>query len=43
VDGLEPSQGSGFAYRAAVITVVAMFAASLLLMRRVPDPRQAGV
>jgi UMF1 family MFS transporter len=41
VDGLEPTQGSGFAYRAAVITVVAMFAASLLLMRRVPDPRKA--
>jgi UMF1 family MFS transporter len=37
VDGLEPASGTGFAYRAAVLTVVLMFAASLLLMRRVPD------
>jgi UMF1 family MFS transporter len=37
VDGLEPGKGTGLAYRAAVLTVVAMFAASLLLMRRVPD------
>jgi MFS transporter, UMF1 family len=37
VDGLEPGSGAGFAYRAAVLTVVAMFAASLLLMRRVPE------
>jgi UMF1 family MFS transporter len=36
VDGLEPTRGSGFAYRAAVLTVAAMFAASLLLLRRVP-------
>jgi UMF1 family MFS transporter len=38
VDGLEPASGTGLAYRAAVLTVVLMFAASLLLMRRVPDP-----
>jgi UMF1 family MFS transporter len=37
VDGLEPGSGTGFAYRAAVLTVVLMFAASLLLLRRVPD------
>jgi UMF1 family MFS transporter len=37
VDGLEPTRGTGLAYRAAVLTVVAMFAASLLLLRRVPD------
>ena len=36
VDVLEPQQGTGFAYRAAVITVALMFAASLVLMRRVP-------
>ena len=39
VDGLEPSHGTGLAYRAAVVTVVLMFAASLLLMRLVPDNR----
>jgi UMF1 family MFS transporter len=37
VDVLEPRQGTGLAYRAAVITVAIMFAASLVLMRRVPD------
>jgi UMF1 family MFS transporter len=37
VDVLEPRQGIGLAYRAAVITVAVMFAASLVLMRRVPD------
>jgi MFS-type transporter involved in bile tolerance (Atg22 family) len=36
VDVLEPRQGTGLAYRAAVITVAVMFAASLVLMRRVP-------
>jgi UMF1 family MFS transporter len=36
VDGLEPGRGTGFAYRAAVMTVVLMFAASLLLLRKVP-------
>jgi UMF1 family MFS transporter len=36
VDGLEPSLGSGVAYRAAVVTVALMFAASLILLRRVP-------
>jgi UMF1 family MFS transporter len=41
VDILEPSRGTGFAYRAAVLTVIAMFAASLVLMRRVPDGRHA--
>jgi UMF1 family MFS transporter len=42
VDVLEPRQGTGLAYRAAVITVAIMFAASLLLMRRVPDRVQAA-
>jgi UMF1 family MFS transporter len=37
VDGLEPRQGTGIAYRAAVLTVAVMFAGSLLLLRRVPD------
>jgi UMF1 family MFS transporter len=37
VDGLEPTRGTGLAYRAAVVTVVLMFAASLVLMRWVPD------
>ena len=37
VDGLEPGHGTGLAYRAAVVTVVLMFAGSLLLMRKVPD------
>jgi len=37
VDILEPVQGTGVAYRAAVLTVALMFAASLLLLRKVPD------
>ncbi|MEO8620277.1 MAG: MFS transporter [bacterium] len=41
VDVLEPVQGTGVAYRAAVLTVIAMFAGSLILMRRVPDASQA--
>jgi MFS transporter, UMF1 family len=36
VDVLEPSFGTGFAYRAAVVTVAVMFALSLVLLRRVP-------
>ena len=36
VDHLEPTRGTGLAYRAAVITVAIMFALSLLLLRRVP-------
>jgi UMF1 family MFS transporter len=39
VDALEPTRGTGLAYRAAVVTVALMFAASLLLMRMVPDRR----
>jgi len=39
VDVLEPAQGTGTAYRAAVLTVAAMFALSLLLLRRVPETR----
>jgi UMF1 family MFS transporter len=39
VDVLEPSRGTNIAYRAAVLTVVLMFAASLLLLRRVPSAR----
>ena len=42
VDGLEPSYGSGVAYRAAVLTVAVMFAASLLLLRRVPARARAA-
>lgn len=37
VDVLEPTRGTGVAYRAAVLTVAVMFAASLLLLRLVPD------
>jgi UMF1 family MFS transporter len=37
VDGLEPRFGTGFAYRAAVLTVALMFALSLVLLRRVPE------
>jgi MFS-type transporter involved in bile tolerance (Atg22 family) len=36
VDHMEPAMGTGIAYRAAVITVVIMFALSLLLLRLVP-------
>lgn len=44
VDALEPGQGSALAYRAAVVTVAVMFAASLFLMRKVPgrSPRDAS-
>jgi UMF1 family MFS transporter len=43
VDVLEPTRGTGVAYRAAVLTVAVMFAASLVLLRLVPDkgPRRA--
>ena len=37
VDGLEPGRGTAIAYRAAVLTVAVMFAASLLLLHQVPD------
>jgi UMF1 family MFS transporter len=37
VDQLEPGHGSGLAYRAAVLTVAAMFALSLVLLVRVPQ------
>jgi UMF1 family MFS transporter len=37
IDMLEPSIGTDVAYRAAVVTVALMFAASLLLLRHVPD------
>ena len=40
VDVLEPSRGTGTAYRAAVVTVAVMFALSLVLLRRVPDGRR---
>jgi UMF1 family MFS transporter len=39
VDVLEPTRGTGVAYRAAVLTVVVMFGSSLFLLRRVPDTR----
>jgi UMF1 family MFS transporter len=42
VDTLEPTRGTGLAYRAAVVTVALMFAASLVLMRLVPDRRANG-
>jgi len=43
VDVLEPTRGTGVAYRAAVLTVAVMFGASLLLLRLVPDkgPKRA--
>jgi UMF1 family MFS transporter len=41
VDFLEPGFGTGPAYRAAVVTVAVMFALSLLLLRRVPEPARA--
>lgn len=37
VDGLEPSLGTGLAYRAAVLTVALMFIISALILRGVPD------
>ena len=45
VDGLEPGRGTGFAYRAAVITVAVMFALSLVLLQRVPPdaPRREAL
>ena len=43
VDTLEPSRGTGLAYRAAVLTVIAMFGASLVLLRRVPDSERIHV
>ena len=42
VDGLEPGFGTGVAYRAAVMTVAAMFALSLILLRYVPERPQAA-
>ena len=39
VDALEPVSGTGMAYRAAVVTVIVMFAGSLLLLRHVPERR----
>ena len=41
VDVLEPIEGTGIAYRAAVGTVALMFAASLLLLRQVPRATRA--
>jgi UMF1 family MFS transporter len=37
VDGLTPSMGTGFAYRAGVVTVAIGMALALLTLRRVPD------
>jgi len=39
VDSLEPSLGTSFAYRAAVLTVAVMFAVAWWLLRAVPDRR----
>ncbi len=41
VDGLEASFGTAIAYRAAVMTVVAMFVIAVVLLRGVPEARQA--
>ena len=38
--GMEPSFGTAFAYRAAVLTVVAMFLVALWILRGVPDRRE---
>jgi MFS transporter, UMF1 family len=38
--GIEPSFGTAFAYRAAVLTVVAMFVIALWVLRGVPDRRE---
>ncbi len=40
VDGLTPGFGKGPAYRAAVVTVAVFFAASLVILRGVPDRRE---
>lgn len=37
VDGLEPSMGTGFAYRAAVVTVTISMLLALVLLLKVPD------
>jgi UMF1 family MFS transporter len=37
VDGLKPSMGTGFAYRAGVATVAIGMVLALLMLRRVPD------
>jgi UMF1 family MFS transporter len=43
VDGLRPSLGTGFAYRAAVGTVMVFFAVSVLMLRGVPDKRERSL
>ena len=42
IDLMEPSIGTDVAYRAAVLTVAAMFALSLLLLRHIPDRAAAA-
>jgi hypothetical protein len=37
VDGLTPSMGTGFAYRAGVVTVAIGMTLALLMLRAVPD------
>jgi hypothetical protein len=37
VDGLSPSMGTGFAYRAGVMTVAIGMVLALLMLRGVPD------
>ncbi len=37
VDGFEPGFGTGFAYRAAVVTVIISMFLALVLLRKVPD------
>ena len=39
---LEPGYGTGLAYRAAVLSVVVMFAISLLFLRSVPHGSQTS-
>ncbi|MEP6990893.1 MAG: MFS transporter [bacterium] len=43
VDALEPTLGTGIAYRAAVLTVAAMFGAAWCVMRLVPEGRVTPV
>jgi MFS-type transporter involved in bile tolerance (Atg22 family) len=39
VDQLEPRYGTGIAYRAALLTVAVFFAASLIVLRSVPNKK----
>jgi MFS transporter, UMF1 family len=43
VDGLQPKVGTPMAYRAAVLTVGVMFVIALVILRNVPDKREARI